>query len=345
MATVRRVRRGLFLAVCFLFSLLRSRPAAAAAVSAALLAAMVRPAAAQAKAPASARDPVVTRAQAAEMIGLLRQIRDLLARRGGGAPGVGGREVRLRLPPHAPALGRADAPVTVAAFTDLQCPFCRRFQARTFPRLEPEYIETGIIRLVNVDLPLRQHRYAIPAAHVAACAGAQGAYWSDRDAVLASPGAPTPAVLARTARRLDLRMPAWRPCLTAPGFGREVRNDRRAPPAAGPPGSSGKRRRRAAMQKLRTAATTWQRGKRTSVPGMPASAPTRIAPSDGPSPWPTGSGWARSTAVSRRPAWRRSPMRPVAGRHEPAAGPDPTAARHGRRRSLARLSPGGSSFR
>jgi protein-disulfide isomerase len=83
-------------------------------------------------------------------------------------------------------LGAADAPVTIIEFTDLQCPYCARFATQTFPRLRKAYIDTGRVRYASRDLPLPMHRYAVPAAVAARCAGEQGHYWEYRHTVFAA---------------------------------------------------------------------------------------------------------------------------------------------------------------
>src|SRR5689334_2350967 len=45
-----------------------------------------------------------------------------------------------------PMLGKADAPVTLVEFTDLECPYCRAFHVGTFERLKRDYIDTGKVR-------------------------------------------------------------------------------------------------------------------------------------------------------------------------------------------------------
>ncbi|MDX1589766.1 MAG: thioredoxin domain-containing protein [Oleiphilaceae bacterium] len=74
--------------------------------------------------------------------------------------------------------GDPDAPVVVREFADYQCPACARFADQTHERLVKEYIETGKVRLVFFEMPLRQHDNAVPAAMAARCAGAQDAYWA-----------------------------------------------------------------------------------------------------------------------------------------------------------------------
>ena len=82
-------------------------------------------------------------------------------------------------------LGRADAPVSMIEFTDLQCPYCARYAAETFPRIRAEYIDTGKLRYASRDLPLPFHSFAKTAAIAARCAGEQGRFWEFRDALFA----------------------------------------------------------------------------------------------------------------------------------------------------------------
>jgi len=80
-----------------------------------------------------------------------------------------------------PALGPADAPVTIVEFSDFNCPYCRRFQAETFPALMAAYPDQ--IRFVYRDFPITSAE-SIVAAQAANCAGRQGAYWEYHDALL-----------------------------------------------------------------------------------------------------------------------------------------------------------------
>lgn len=73
-----------------------------------------------------------------------------------------------------PALGDANAPVTIVAFTDYQCPSC----ASLHPALERLVKENaGNVRLVTRDFPLTQHADAFKAAEAAEAAREQGKYW------------------------------------------------------------------------------------------------------------------------------------------------------------------------
>jgi len=70
-----------------------------------------------------------------------------------------------------PARGNADAPVTIAVFSDFECPYCAGFAATMKDVLSTE---SGRVRLVFHYLPLAMHPWARPAAEAAACAQRQG---------------------------------------------------------------------------------------------------------------------------------------------------------------------------
>jgi len=59
-----------------------------------------------------------------------------------------------------PMLGNANAPVTIIAFVDYECPFCKQFLNNTLPQIEEEYINSGKVKVVFRDLPLETHSNA-----------------------------------------------------------------------------------------------------------------------------------------------------------------------------------------
>ncbi len=78
--------------------------------------------------------------------------------------------------------GRPDAPITVYEMSDFQCPYCRQFALETMPVLEREYVATGKIRFIYINLPLTNlHKHAVAAAVVAICAAEQGRFWPVHD--------------------------------------------------------------------------------------------------------------------------------------------------------------------
>jgi protein-disulfide isomerase len=80
--------------------------------------------------------------------------------------------------------GSADAPVTVYEMADFQCPACRMFTVTVLPILEREYVQTGKVRWVFINLPLTSiHPNAVAAGEVGMCAARQGRFWPTHDAL------------------------------------------------------------------------------------------------------------------------------------------------------------------
>jgi protein-disulfide isomerase len=52
------------------------------------------------------------------------------------------------------SIGRASAPVVMIKYMSLTCPYCKRFQAETFPTLKREYIDTGKVRYIMREFPI-----------------------------------------------------------------------------------------------------------------------------------------------------------------------------------------------
>lgn len=85
-------------------------------------------------------------------------------------------------PIEARSKGSPDAPVTVYEMADFQCPACRMFAVTVLPTLEREYVATGKVRWIFINLPLTSiHPNAMAAAEVAVCAGRQGRFWPTHD--------------------------------------------------------------------------------------------------------------------------------------------------------------------
>ena len=86
------------------------------------------------------------------------------------------------IPPHAPIWGDPNAPLTIVLFTDFECPFCGRMND-TFAQLKKEF--EGKLRIVFVNLPLKFHNLAVPAAKAALAAGRQERFWEMHDRLFA----------------------------------------------------------------------------------------------------------------------------------------------------------------
>jgi protein-disulfide isomerase len=80
--------------------------------------------------------------------------------------------------------GAPNAPVTVYEMADFQCPACRMFTVTVLPTIDSEFVQTGKVRWVFINLPLTSiHPNAVAAAVVAMCAARQGRFWPTHDAL------------------------------------------------------------------------------------------------------------------------------------------------------------------
>lgn len=115
--------------------------------------------------------------------------------------------------------GGEDAPLVVFEIADFQCPYCRQFAADMLPHLEREFIDTGKVQWVFVNLPLHTHRRAWVAAEAALCAGGVGdKFWAMHDRLFARQdewvNADDPnAIFSRYARELDVPDAPFRTCI------------------------------------------------------------------------------------------------------------------------------------
>src|SRR2546426_5238069 len=143
-------------------------------------------------------------------------------------------------PPAPRSRGRPDAPVTVYEMSDFQCPYCRSFALTTLPILEREYVQTGKVRLVYINLPLPYlHANAFAAALVATCAARQGKFWPMHDALFQHQEAwaalkdPVPYLLALADSAAGLNRARLARCATEPAVAAEVRSDAARAAASG----------------------------------------------------------------------------------------------------------------
>jgi len=82
----------------------------------------------------------------------------------------------LNLENGSPTLGPESAPITIVEFGDYQCEACYAWFHNTRDTLIDNYIETGKVKLVFVDLPFLG-RDSPKAAQASYCAEDQGQYW------------------------------------------------------------------------------------------------------------------------------------------------------------------------
>ncbi|MGH7477420.1 MAG: thioredoxin domain-containing protein [Longimicrobiales bacterium] len=117
------------------------------------------------------------------------------------------------------AKGAASAPVLVYEIADFQCPYCSRFARDVFPSIDAEYVKTGRVKWVFVNLPLPSHAHGWAAAEAALCAGAVAdRFWQFHDRLFADQNEwtdtpdPTPH-FAAYARDLEIPADAFLSCI------------------------------------------------------------------------------------------------------------------------------------
>ncbi len=127
--------------------------------------------------------------------------------------------VRLELPASTPALGPADAPITLVEFSDYQCPFCHRAQGSVDEVLK-RY--SGKVRFVHQDYPLAQHPRAFAAAVAARCANEQGRFWDFHRSLMTEPGDFADADLVRRATQFGMDSSKLQACVASGRFDGDV---------------------------------------------------------------------------------------------------------------------------
>src|SRR3989344_5376573 len=68
-----------------------------------------------------------------------------------GAAPAGTADIKNLKASNDPFIGNANAPVTIAFWSDFQCPFCKKFELDTFPQIVKEYVDTGKVKVVFLD--------------------------------------------------------------------------------------------------------------------------------------------------------------------------------------------------
>lgn len=65
--------------------------------------------------------------------------------------GTGAVDIKEVATENAPFVGERNAPVTIAVWSDYQCPFCKRFELDTLKQVYDEYVTKGQVKIVFKD--------------------------------------------------------------------------------------------------------------------------------------------------------------------------------------------------
>ena len=102
-----------------------------------------------------------------------------------------------------PAIGPVNAPLTVIAFSEFQCPYCAKGTG-VLQRILEEY--EGQVRIVFKNFPLPFHKDAMLASEAALAAHAQGKFWEMHDLLFENQRALAQDDLVQYATRMELDM-------------------------------------------------------------------------------------------------------------------------------------------
>ena len=121
-----------------------------------------------------------------------------------------------------PSIGREDAPITIVAFSDYQCPFC----SNGFETLK-ELLDKkrDMVRVIVRDFPLPSHKDARMAAEAAECAEDQGKFWEYADLLFTNQQSLHHEKLSEYAEHIGLDREQFSECLYSGRQRQEVEQD------------------------------------------------------------------------------------------------------------------------
>ena len=124
-----------------------------------------------------------------------------------------------------PSWGPENAKVTVVAFGDFECPYCRQWFANVYNQLVANY--EGKIRFIHRDYPLSFHSNAKPAAIAANCANEQGGYWDFFRLLYSDPRGLGAPMYLTYAQETGLNVEAFTSCISSNKYASEIDLDMR----------------------------------------------------------------------------------------------------------------------
>jgi len=121
-----------------------------------------------------------------------------------------------------PVFGNQEGAITILAFTDFECPFCRQAHSE-FKTIMEKY--KPVIKVVFKNLPLESiHPWSVPAALAAACAHEQASFWPYHDLLFGQKNLDN-AVLLNYASQLGLEEESFNLCFSQGKYQRQINQD------------------------------------------------------------------------------------------------------------------------
>jgi len=123
-----------------------------------------------------------------------------------------------------PAMGAANAKLTVIELSDFQCPYCLQYFKTIYPQVMDGYVKTGKIRYVFADFPGEStHPNALKAAEAGHCANEQGKFWEMHDQLFTRQRDLSTTGVADGAKAVGLNEAAFDACLAGGKYTAAIR--------------------------------------------------------------------------------------------------------------------------
>ena len=140
---------------------------------------------------------------------------------------MSGQNAPINLTSGSPVLGSASTPITIVEFGDYQCEACYHWYHNTRADIIDNYIETGKVNLVFIDLPFLG-RDSITAAQATYCADDQGKYWEYHETLYnfqeaIDNGWASKDRLVSFAFDLDMNMDEFNDCMDSSKYAKRVK--------------------------------------------------------------------------------------------------------------------------
>jgi len=129
------------------------------------------------------------------------------------------RPEKIELSSDAVFIGSKDAEIVMIEFTDLHCPYCKKFQNTVWPDFKAKFVDTNLVGVSARELPLASlHPKAPYAAVTLRCAYNQGQYEGVKNRLFELGNSMEQSSLAEIINDFELDEEQFSACLTDTGI-------------------------------------------------------------------------------------------------------------------------------
>ncbi len=123
---------------------------------------------------------------------------------------------------HNPTTGKEKAPITIVAFIDFECPFCRESYP-IFQKITQKY--EPVTRIVFKHFPIEAlHPQSNVAANAAACASEQKKFWEYHDSLFITQSLGEEDLVSQS-KKIELEQTKFSQCLNTKKYQRDIDQD------------------------------------------------------------------------------------------------------------------------